>query len=85
MTTTIYDGYLLAGDTQAVESMGFLVGGNPTSQIVTERLALSLDTRIPRSAIGYIDDLCNERSTRTIRLDRLRMLSRYVQIVTPRS
>ena len=83
MTTKIYDGYLLAGDTQAVEGMGLLVGGNPTSEIVTERLALSLDQRIPRSAIGSIDDICNERSTRAVRLDRLRMLSRYVQIVLP--
>ena len=83
MTTKIYDGYLLAGDTQAVEGMGLLVGGNPTSEIVTERLSLSLDQRIPRSAIGYIDDICNERSTRAVRLDRLRMLSQYVQIVLP--
>ena len=83
MATKIYDGYLLAGDTQAVESLGILVGGNPASEISTERLALSLDERIPRSAIGYIDDICNERSIRTIRLDRLRMLSRYVQIVLP--
>ena len=83
MTTKIYDGYLFAGDTQAVESMGLLVGGNPASEIDTERLALSLDERIPRSAIGYIDDLCNERSTRTIRLDRLRMLSRFVEVVMP--
>ena len=83
MTTKIYDGYLLAGDTQAVESMGLLVEGNPTNEIVTERLALSLDQRIPRSAIGYIDDLCNEQSSRTVRMDRLRMLSRFVEIVMP--
>ena len=85
MTTKIYDGYLLSGDTQAVESLGILVGGNPASEIFTERLALCLDARIPRSAIGYIDDLCNERSTRTIRLDRLRMLSRFVEIVMPQN
>jgi len=83
MTTKIYDGYLLSGDTQAVESLGILVGGNPASEIVTERLALSVDARIPRNAVGYIDDLCNERLTRAVRLDRLRMLSRFVEIVMP--
>ena len=84
MTTKIYDGYLLAGDTQAVEGMGILVGGNATSEISAERLALSLDERIPRNAIGYIDDICNEHSTRSVRLDRLRMLSRFVEIVMPK-
>ena len=83
MTTKIYDGYLLAGDTQAVEGMGILVGGNATSEISAERLALSLDERIPRNAIGYIDDICNEHSARSVRLDRLRMLSRFVEIVMP--
>ena len=83
MTTKIYDGYLLAGDTQAVEGLGILVGGNATSEISAERLALSLDERIPRNAIGYIDDICNEHSARSVRLDRLRMLSRFVEIVMP--
>lgn len=34
---------------QAVESMGLLVGGNPASEIVTERLALSLQGSTFRS------------------------------------
>ena len=74
MTTKFYDGYLLAG---------ILLGDDPAMQVVKERLALSLDNRIPRSAIGYIDDLCNEHSTRAVKMDRLRQLSKFVKIVMP--
>ncbi len=73
-TRSYYDGYLLAG---------ILLGNDPPMQVALERLALSLDERIPSTAIGYIDDLCNDHSTRSVKMDRLRQLSKFVKIVMP--
>lgn len=81
----VYDGYLLAGYTRAVRELGIDVGENVEQELTMERLLLTCDTRIPGNAIGYVSDLCNDQSTRAIKLDRIRMLSRYIEFSGPRT
>ncbi len=49
-----------------------------TSKQVMVLMQMQCDARVPRSAMGYIDDLGKDDCHPNVRLDRLNMLSRYV-------
>lgn len=80
-STPVYDGYLLVGDTEALSMGGLIeVSGHPEAEAALERLRISCDERIPQSAQGYLSDLINPHATRELKIDRVRMLRKYVTI-----
>ena len=58
-----------------------LVVGYCDSDTAAERLALTLDARIPSNCIGYVAQLCDPAATRAVQLDAARMLSRFVDFL----
>ena len=59
-----------------------LIVGYCDADTTTERLALTMDTRIPANCIGYVSQLCSPQATRAVQLDAARMLSRFVSFGT---
>lgn len=85
MSDRIYDGYLLCGDSHAVQAMGISIatGANLDNELASERIALSMDARIPANCAGYVRDLVSGLGSRTWKIDRLKMLARHVPISMP--
>jgi len=55
-----------------------LVVGYEDSDTAAERIALACDEQIPAEAIGYVNQLISESSSRPVQLDAARQLSRFV-------
>lgn len=59
-----------------------LIVGYEDKDTTAERLALTMDARIPAECIGYVTQLCSSVATRVVQLDAARMLSRFVSFGT---
>lgn len=56
-----------------------IVGFGRSPHFSQEAIALACDTRIPASAQGYVADMVSGSATVAVVIDRIHMLSRYVQ------